>query len=942
MAIRPPHPTHDAAAAGSAESHPKGTLTLVPPAVPPTMATAPATAMPRPSGAFGAATSWALAPLVGRDELAASIEALVLTERMRLVTLTGPGGVGKTRLALHLLERLRPGFRDGAAFVSLASIRDPEAILPAIAAGLGLTESPGRPLANEFRRWVQGRDILLVLDNLEQVLDGAPALAATLADAPGLALLVTSRAPLAVSGEQRIVVPPLEVPGVGDDGVEAIRARAAVRLFEDRARRIDPRFAITPQNAGTVGAICARLDGLPLALELAAARTTILSPAALLARLTDRFRVLSAAGSDRPERHRTLRQAIAWTYDLLPETGQRMLRLLAAFEDGWSVELVEALERTALWSRWFPGALAIDLLHDLVDQSLVQVRQEAGDGGEPRFLMLETVRAFAREDGIALGEDDAIRAAHLEAVLAFAQAYGPQLDSPDRDARQRRIDPEWENIRAAHAWALAHGRPAQALRLASAVWHACEVKGHYTLGRAWHESAMAALPPDPLAPASPDDVPLNPAEWRTARLTAAFLIEDRMDPDAAEPLFQAVLAEASAADARDPRLAIQATLGLGLVAQARADLDRARAWFEKTARLAREADEPRLEAIAINVLGRLAFLRMDIAEAGHIFSRARAVAESIGDRRLEARYLNNLAVIAMEEGDPARAEGLLAEATACYPAGDDAAFRANLLTNQARLLTMRGDHAGAEARVREALATLAPMEMPGGEAYLQLDLAEILRDQGEPAKALATLTQSLARGRTLDDPALLTLAVLALARLAAHQERWPVAAEAFDLSDRLRMQIGMAWSPRERALLAPVRARVGAAVPPDQILASVVDPGLLAPDGRLDLAAVRDRVDALAARLGEPAPDGIAARPAGTDAARPPAAPADRATTYGLTAREMEVLALLGRGASTTEIADELSISIRTVTTHVSHILGKLGVTSRAAAAAFAARNGVA
>ncbi|MGN6033487.1 MAG: ATP-binding protein, partial [Thermomicrobiales bacterium] len=440
MAFRPiPHqpPIDDDAR----ERTTRGALTLVPPG------------SSGAAEAFAAASARMLAPMFGRDALVAEVESLLQGETARIVTLTGPGGVGKTRLAVALAERLRPAFPDGVAFIPLASVRDPHHVIPAIAAALGLSESPTRTIGDEMHRWLRGKGVLLVLDNLEQVLACGPALAALLADSPGLTILATSRAPLAISGEQRVVVPPLAVPAPGEVEPAAIRTHPAVQLFEDRARRTDPQFAITPRNADAVAAICSRLDGLPLALELAAARTAILSPAALLARLSDRFRVLAAGTRGVPERHRTLRQAIAWTYDLLPDNAQWIVRMLSVFEDGWSLELVEALERSASWACGpSPAVSAIDLLHELVDQSLVQVRMRPEDG-EPRFRMLETVRAFGQEQAFVLGEDDALRAAHLEAVLAVARSHALDLDSPDRDAVFRRLDPEWENIRAAHAWA---------------------------------------------------------------------------------------------------------------------------------------------------------------------------------------------------------------------------------------------------------------------------------------------------------------------------------------------------------------------------------------------------------------------------------------------------------------------------------------------------------
>ena len=328
-----------------------------------------------------------LTPLIGRSDEITWITDLLGDDVVRLVTLTGPGGVGKTRLALQLATDISAQFADGAAFVSLAPVRDPDLVIPAIAATLGLHDIGGTPVAERLIAFLRHRDLLLVLDNVEQLLAAGPIIVDLLGTCPGLTLLVTSRAKLRLSGEHVVPIAPLALPAEVPVPLEEVRDAPGIRLFVLRAQAIQPTFALTAENVSTVRAICARLDGLPLAIELAAARLDHLPLTTLLARLDPSLPLLTGGPRDLPDRLRTMRDAIAWSYDLLNEDERRLFCRLAVFRNGISLEAIEALGVHGRRS-------VLDLVAGLVDTSLLQ--REARED-EPRYRMLETVREFGLE-----------------------------------------------------------------------------------------------------------------------------------------------------------------------------------------------------------------------------------------------------------------------------------------------------------------------------------------------------------------------------------------------------------------------------------------------------------------------------------------------------------------------------------------------------------------
>jgi predicted ATPase len=416
-----------------------------------------------------------LTPFFGREALVERVVERVQDPGVRLLTLTGPGGVGKTRLALHVAQIARPAFADGTSFVSLAPVVDPALVLSEIGRGLGLTDGGERPIDERLADALSGRRVLLVLDNLEQVISVAPRIAELLRATDGVTVLATSRAPLHLDGEHELAVPPLTVPGWSRDGAASTAESEAVRFFLERARAVNPNLVLTPSGSDAVGAIVRRLDGLPLALELAAARTKVLSPEALLVRLERQLHVLTGGPQDRPERQRTMRDAIAWSYGLLDAAERALFRSLSVFRGGFSLEDAEAVLADGE-----PSEGGIDLLDGvtaLVDQSLLVATDH--DDGEVRFRMLETIREFGLEQLGVAGEAETTQrrfAEHWRALAEESWAHTAELDDLSRALAP--LERNHDNVRAAHDWLEAHD-PAGAADLAGSLSWFWYVKGHH-------------------------------------------------------------------------------------------------------------------------------------------------------------------------------------------------------------------------------------------------------------------------------------------------------------------------------------------------------------------------------------------------------------------------------------------------------------------------------
>ncbi len=430
--------------------------------------------------------------LIGRERDMVTLRPL-LRSGARIVTLTGPGGVGKTRLAVEVARDLSEGYPDGVAFVGLAPLSDAGLVIPTMAHALGLREVGGEVLHDTLRTYLREKQMLLVLDNFEQVLGAASDVAGLVISCPSLTVLVTSRAPLRVRGEREYAVGSLTLPELSRIPAPTDAARSdAVRLFVERARDVLPAFELTRANAAAVAAICRRLEGLPLALELAAARVRTLSPTELLARLDHSLPLLAGGARDMPERQRTMRGAIEWSYQLLEEPQRMLLNRLSAFRGGWELEAAEAVGA----GEGIPEQEVLDLLTGLVEQSLVVV--ETREDGRTRYRLLVPVREYAEERLIQSGEAEETRRRHAEYFLALAEEAEAELAGPKQVNWLERLETENDNLRAVLGWTLdgaADGSLEQterALQMAGALWRFWEARGYLAEGHKWLESALAA------------------------------------------------------------------------------------------------------------------------------------------------------------------------------------------------------------------------------------------------------------------------------------------------------------------------------------------------------------------------------------------------------------------------------------------------------------------
>ena len=511
-----------------------------------------------------------LTSFVGREDEIAEVKRLL--ERARLLTLTGAGGTGKSRLALQVASELLAGFSDGAFFVELASVTDPALVPSALAKALGVPEVPGRAIPEAVQNHLRDKELLLVVDNFEQVVEAGPMLEELLTAAPDLKVMVTSRAVLSLQGEQEYVVPPLELPDPERfPDVLTLGRSEAVRLFTERARSVRPGFRLTGENARAVAEITARLDGLPLAIELAATRTKVLTPEQLLPRLQQRLGLLTAGARTLPDRQRTLRSAIAWSYDLLEAAERGLFARLSVFTGGWTLASAEAV--------CDPGELGLDVLEgltSLVDQSLVR-RTESGVG-ESRFAMLETIREFAQEQLRAGGDLELVLRRHGEHFLGLAVAAEPHLTGEDQGEWLDRCDREHANLRAALRWAIEAGEADRVQRAAGALWRFWQQRGHLAEGRRWLEE-IQALPSGQA-----------PTAARAKALTGAGGIAWwQEDIAAARGFYQEALAIER--ELGNPAGIAEGLYNLAFVAGAGGDIDAAVGLFEESLELFRRAGD---------------------------------------------------------------------------------------------------------------------------------------------------------------------------------------------------------------------------------------------------------------------------------------------------------------------------------------------------------------
>ena len=654
-------------------------------------------------------------PLVGRRQELEAAGRLLAEDDVRLVTLTGPGGPGKTRLALQLGAEALDAYADGVYFVELASVDDPELVPATIAQALALKESPGQSFADSLHEYLRDRTLLLVLDNLEQLLAAAPLFGRLLGGSHGLNLLVTSRAPLRLSGEHEFAVAPLELPPPHTESVPDLARYDAVALFVERARAVDAGFVLDPGNARAVADICARLDGLPLALELAAARVKLLRPTELLPRLEHALAILTHGARDAPGRHQTLRETIAWSHRLLDAAEQALFARLSVFAGSCSLEAAEAL----------CGPAVLEHLASLVDKSLLR-RAEAASGA-PRYAMLATIREFASESLEASGEAADARQAHAGHFLAFAEELEPALIAPEQAAAMHRVADDHENVRAALTWSLEQRNAELAQRLAGALVVFFSLRGHLSEGRAWLERAIAEGPSPALAKA------VN---------GLGILAREQGDYDRAQELFVENLPRARA---EGGGLLPRALMNLGAIALYRGEYERAQPLFEESRREALASGDDSALSTSLIRLGVLAYSVADIARARGYWEEGLAVERRRGNPSAVASLLNNLGFLAVVDGDHARATELSEESMAiCKTLGDKRGVSSPLL-NLSLVALDSGDH----PRAHELLCEAATLRAELGD---RLGLIECLESLGRVAAAAGEdecAAQSLGAGEAL-------------------------------------------------------------------------------------------------------------------------------------------------------------------------------------------------
>ena len=845
-------------------------------------------------------------PLLGREQEVAALCTLFRQTDIRLVTLTGPGGVGKTRLVLEVANNLLDMFAEKVSFVSLASISDPDLVIPAIAQSLRLKETGEQPLLDWLKAFIRDIPILLVLDNFEQVVTAAPRLSELLAACQHLKFLVTSRAALHVRDEHEFPVLPLALPDLNHPLTSEVRSQnAAVALFLERARSVKPNFHVTATNTRTIAEICVHLDGLPLAIELAAARMKLLSPQALLARFGQRLAVLTDGARDVPERQQTLRNTIAWSYGLLGAAEQQLFRRLSVFVRGWTLEAAETVCAAINVSKNDVAGVLLDRVNALLDNSLLY-RLDA-DQEEPRFAMLEVIREFALEALTESGELNVAQEAHAAYYLSLVVSGLERRDEVWQGEWLERLEQELDNLRAALQYTLKQMETVPnstlALRLGGTLTPFWLWGGHWREGLTFLERALMKREG------------VEEPVLAKALVSAGKLAFQQGDYERAETLARE--SQALFGKMRDTRGIASALEILGMLSWNKGNLSSAHTLLEEALALYKLTNDKEGMVNSLFALAWLARGQGDYNHARALCEESLALSSDLGYLRGVADAKLLMAQILFDTQAALNIARLQVESVLdLYRQVADKEGIAACFHLLGQIALLQGDIEEAHSWFERSVEQHKELGHLAGMAWAVSGLARVAFIQGDLIEAYSSYEESLALARALGDQELLVNCMEGLATVVSMQGKHVWAAQIWGAAEVLRNSIGQPHAPAERMMyenaIKDVQRHLG-----ERAFAAAYEGGrLMTPD-----QVLQERVSIT---LLPPSPS------------TPVARKKLKSDSAGLTPREVEVLRLVAQGMTNEQVANQLVISPRTVDTHLTSIYGKIGVSSRSAATRYA------